>query len=121
MGVLGDAATFLVIAPKVAMYWLMINFLDYAPGAMRRRILSGEYEGEALERRLQMQIGGGWRMAKALYRMSSINLRPAVAEGDLIPSGINLVPVKEDGCMVDLASLTRGHKRPLVINFGSCS
>ena len=38
---------------------------------VRRHILKGEYEGEALDARLKMQIGGGWSMLKALWRMVS--------------------------------------------------
>jgi hypothetical protein len=122
MGVVNDIASLFTIGPNVVMYWCMINFLDFAPNSMRRRILSGEYQGEALEQRLQLKIGGGWRMFKALWRMSSVNMRPAVTQGDVLPSGTVVASIDDNNdALIDLAALSRGSKTPLVINFGSCS
>ena len=86
-----------------------------------------------------MQIGGGWSMAKALYHMSHINLRPGLAVGDHCPDTIRIHAVTAgDGeahisksahsrspsptivNSVSLRSLCRPGV-PLLLNFGSCS
>ena len=48
------------VACTVVVYFSMITILDYAPDSLRRSVLKDEYEGEALEQRLKMKIGGGW-------------------------------------------------------------
>jgi hypothetical protein len=109
---------------------VMITLLEYGPNWWRRRILKHEYEGAALEARLQMKISGGWSMVRALYHMSSVNLRPSLAVGSPCPErGITLV--RADGGAgssgvaaaaeaVELRTLSRPGV-PLLINFGSCS
>ena len=101
-------------------------------------MLANEYEGEALEKRLQMKIGGGWRVLAALWRMSSINLRPAVSEGSLVPPGTVVATLRvedgEEAPQIDLADYYNNdddvpatkkastrNLLPLVLNFGSCS
>ncbi len=42
---------------KVCVDFCIITLLDYAPNSFRRRMLSSEYQGEALEKRLQLRIG----------------------------------------------------------------
>ena len=113
----------------------MIIALDYGPAKWRRAILKKEYQGDALEERLKMKIGGGWSMFRALWHMSRINMRPALSVGEAIPmQGIPLVPVcgadadadaDAAAAAVELWSLsnssllTRGI--PMLLNFGSCS
>lgn len=38
----------LTLLVKVAIYFIMISTLDYAPNVLRRKILQGEYKGDAL-------------------------------------------------------------------------
>ena len=99
--------------------FLMICALDYGPISFRRSVLKHEYQGEALEQRLQMKIGGGVPMLLALVEMALVNLRPQLSEGAKVPSGIALHTLDGSGT-VDLLSLSRPGV-PLVLNFGSCS
>ena len=105
--------------------FVMITLLDYAPNSWRRSVLKHEYEGEALEERLKMKIGGGWVMFRELWRMGFVNMRPNLAVGDQIPAGIPLFPCgKVGGQSLELSTLVEQAKkagRPLVLNFGSCS
>ena len=115
---------------------------DYAPNVLRRRVLRGEYSGDALERRLALKIGGGWRMLAALWRMSSVNLHPALAAGTAVPGALRVTPLRllaapEDEAEtsdepVSLAQVVAamaaggrgcggGDPLPLVLNFGSCT
>lgn len=72
--------------------FLVITALDYAPDSLRRKVLSSEYEGSALEQRLQMRISGGWSMLAALWKMARVNRQPALKVGDTIgDSGIHIV------------------------------
>ena len=126
------------VAAQTLLYWFLINLLDFAPNFLRRSMLANEYEGEALEKRLQMKIGGGWRVLAALWRMSSINLRPAVSEGSLVPPGTVVATLRvedgEEAPQIDLADYYNNdddapatkkastrNLLPLVLNFGSCS
>ena len=126
------------VAAQTLLYWFLINLLDFAPTFLRRSVLANEYEGEALEKRLQMKIGGGWRVLAALWRMSSINLRPAVSEGSLVPPGTVVATLRvedgEEAPQIDLADyynndddvpatkkVSTRNLLPLVLNFGSCS
>lgn len=105
---------------KTAAYFGMICILDHCPEFLKRKMLTGEYEGEALERRINMRLNSdSWCLIKALYRMSSINLYPGVKNSDRVPKGL-MVQRLEDGKLVDLCSLQRS-TRPLVLNFGSCT
>lgn len=108
--------TRLRVGCKVLLQFTMITALDYAPNFVRRKVLSGEYKGNALERRLEMKIGGGWRMLTELYRMARVNDTPVLAKGDRIPK---LELYSLDGKMRRLPRPRNG--RPLVINFGSCT
>jgi hypothetical protein len=100
--------------------FVMITFLDYAPNSIRRSVLKNEYEGEALEERLKMKIGGGWTMFRELWRMASVNMRPSLAVGDQIPTNIPLVSCDKRKSTLELSTLAQVG-RPLVLNFGSCS
>lgn len=140
----------LALASKVGTYFLMITALDYAPNALRRRVLAVEYQGDALEQRLQLRIGGGWRMLVALWRMSSVNLTPALRPGDAVPADIFVTPLRDttaagaaaadgdEAPVVRLVELLGGgdggsvltgaavgcgsyDDLPLVLNFGSCT
>ena len=65
-----------------------------------------------------------WRVFKALWRMSSVNMRPALKVGDVVPSSRCVALSLHEGKLgppVDLASPTLSTDRPLVLNFGSCS
>jgi len=81
-----------------------------------------------------MKIGGGWRMFQALYRMSRINMYPAVKSGEFVPigtvvkslslSGTSRIEEGNEGdsrSLVDISSLVSRKGRPLVLNFGSCT
>ena len=106
----------IVLAGIVAKYSAMIWLVDNLPEPKRREILSQEYEGEALEKRLGQRIFTGLSTVRALWRMSRVNLRPRVAVGDVAPATRVLL----GGIEVFLPSLARG-KRPLLLNFGSCT
>lgn len=111
----------LYLASKVTTYWLMINFLDFAPNSMRRRILSNEYSGDTLEKRLNMKIGGGWRVFAALWKMSRINLFPLLKVGDMIPKGnLYVHNIQNSKEKTDLFTICQENKI-VVLNFGSCS
>lgn len=105
-------------------YFAMISFLDYAPNWIRRRMLSGEYKGEALEARLKLKISGGWRMFKALHHMGRIQMRPALSKGLEVPADVTVTRLDHDEGqedVVDLGAWSRSLTRPLVLNFGSCT
>ena len=104
------------LAGTVASYVFQIWLVDRLPNSIRRSILSKEYSGEMLERRLTQRIFKGMSTVRALWRMSSINLRPQVRVGDVAPP----TPVLLNGVEVALPSLAQG-ERPLLINFGSCT
>lgn len=106
----------LVLVGTVAKYSFMIWLIDRLPDVVRRSILAKEYEGEMLEKRLTQRIFKGASTVRALWRMSSINLRPRVRVGDAAPP----TPVLLDGREVCLTSLACGG-RPLLLNFGSCT
>lgn len=138
MSLSGVAAT-LKLLPAVALQWSFITLLDYAPRFVKRRVLAGEYSGDALERRLGMRIGGGWRMFTALLRVSAISGSPALPLGGAVPPGTWVFelgsPTWSPDCSepVDLATwqpkpeLAEGEPcnentpLPLVLNFGSCT
>ena len=69
-----------------------------------------------LERRLTQRIFKGLSTVRALWGMSSVNLRPRVKVGDRAPP----TPVLRDGVPILLPELARSD-RPLLINFGSCT
>eukprot|EP00040_Diaphanoeca_grandis_P006417 m.37388 g.37388 ORF g.37388 m.37388 type:complete len:119 (-) comp17649_c0_seq3:449-805(-) len=103
----------------------MITLIDYAPNVVRRWFLCNEYEGEALEERLKIRIGGGFSMFKAIYRMGLVNRHPLLCKGNTIkPESIKLAPLKNltnsSQGTVDVLSLQRPGI-PLVLNFGSCT
>ena len=99
----------------------MIIALDYGPNRWRRSVLKQEYEGDALEERLKMKIGGGLPMLWALMEMALVNLRPKLRVGDKVPAGIALHALDNASTeAMDLLSLSRPGV-PLVLNFGSCS
>ena len=101
--------------------FLMIIALDYGPNRWRRSVLKQEYEGDALEERLKMKIGGGLPMLWALMEMALVNLRPKLRVGDKVPAGIALHALDNASTeAMDLLSLSRPGV-PLVLNFGSCS
>ena len=101
--------------------FLMIIALDYGPNRWRRSVLKQEYEGDALEERLKMKIGGGLSMLWALMEMALVNLRPKLRVGDKVPAGIALHALDNASTeAMDLLSLSRPGV-PLVLNFGSCS
>ena len=111
IGVLGSAIS----------QFLMIVALDYGPNRWRRSILKQEYEGDALEERLKMKIGGGLPMLWALMEMALVNMRPKLCVGDEVPAGIALHALDNASAeAMDLLSLSRPGV-PLVLNFGSCS
>jgi hypothetical protein len=124
MDILRDVLYSVGVAAQVLLYWCVINVLDFAPNFIRRPMLSKEYRGEALEKRLQMKIGGGWSMFRALWRMSSINLKPAVSEGGGVPQGkaiVTTVSAERGEEVPPIIDLVHGQTGILVINFGSCS
>lgn len=94
--------------------------LDFAPNWMRRRALAGEYEGEALEERLAMRIGGGWSMLFALWKMALVNRRPKQKVGDTVPKEIEVVSALPPFKKTSLVGLGRPGV-PLLLNFGSCT
>lgn len=101
---------------------VMIWTIDLLPNYYRRRLLSSEYKGEELEQRLKLRIGGGYRMIKALWRMTSINRNPPVKLGAAAPH-LHVLRLDDDAEAMEEISLlslaTPG--RPLVLNFGSCT
>ena len=71
---------------KVIRYTFEIWIVDWLPNTFRRRILAAEYSGEKLERRLQMRIGGGWRMVRALWRFTSVHHNIKAEVGMTVPT-----------------------------------
>ena len=71
-----------------------------------------------LEKRLTQRIFKGFSTVKALWRMSSVNMRPRLRVNDRVPEHMPLTDLK--GNALQLRNLMRGD-RPLVLNFGSCS
>jgi thyroxine 5-deiodinase len=104
------------MAGVVANYCIQIALLDVLPESVRRSILSKEYSGENLEKRLKQKIFKGASTARALWRMSSINRDVRVRIGDAVPD----TRVLHNGQEIALASLMRS-ERPLLLNFGSCT
>ena len=75
----------LSLSVKVARYALEIWVVDWMPNFVRRRILANEYSGDALERRLKLRIGGGWRMVAALWRFTSVHTNIKATVGAKVP------------------------------------
>ena len=75
----------LKLLAAVAKYTFQVAIVDLLPMSMRRSILSQEYEGEMLEKRLTQRIFKGFSTVKALWRMSSVNMRPRLRVGDSVP------------------------------------
>ena len=116
VGAIEETSVFL----KALSYWAFISVLDLQPEFLKRYMLSKEYSGEALERRVAMRIGHPL-MFSALWRMTSINTRPAVSAGDSVPQGVALEPLENESGAIDLLTLSKSIKGPLVLNFGSCT
>ena len=108
----------LALLATVAKYVFQVYIVDLLPMATRRSILSQEYEGDMLEKRLTQRIFKGFSTVKALWRMSSVNMRPRLRVNDRVPEGVPLTDLK--GNALQLRDLMQGD-RPLVLNFGSCS
>jgi len=94
----------------------MIFLIDHLPNNIRRKILSSEYSGAALEARLKQSLFKGTSTVRALWRMSSVNMNPQTHVGAPVP----LIPVLLDNKEIMLSSLASGD-RPLLLNFGSCT
>ena len=105
-----------VLVGTVAKYSFLVFLVDRLPYSVRRKVLMREYSGDLLEKRLTQCIFKGLPTVRALWRMSSINLRPRVRPGDPAP----LTPVLLDGKLVSLPGIATG-RRPLLLNFGSCT
>ena len=84
----------------------------------RESVRPRRYSGENLEERLKICVFKGWSTVKALYRMSSVNLRPRLSVGDALPAALSVLTL--GGKTRLLAGLAQGD-RPLVLNFGSCT
>ena len=59
-------------ALDVAKNTLLIFLVDVLPAPTRRMILSKEYSGGELERRLSFRIFGGWRMVSLHSQLYSL-------------------------------------------------
>ena len=121
-------ASDVAIFARVVAYYVQITLIDSTPEFVKRWQLSGEYSGRLLEERVKMRIGHP-RMFTALWRMTSINMRPGLAEGQEIPQGIivekaSAAPAEIPVTSLDLKELSLSSSlshRPLVLNFGSCT
>jgi len=96
----------------------MIWIIDHLPATLQRKILSREYSGAELEERLKLRLFQGWHTFKAIHRMASINMFPALNIGDQVGS-LRVRDIRA-GTEVYLSELAKGD-RPLVLNFGSCT
>ena len=109
------------LALRVAQYSVMIFLIDLLPNSIRRRILSAEYSGADLEKRLSLRIWSGWSTVRALWRMTAINSNPQLKVSNAVPP-IPLARLEGNStrpaCLGDLAAAA---SRPLVLNFGSCT
>ena len=118
-GVLWRLRHRLALACTVLQYSFMVWLVDVLPHSVRKSILEKEYEGEMLERRLTQRIFKGTSTVRALWRMSSINLRPRTCPGKPAPP-TPVVLLDSDRPAVLLHELAHDD-RPLVLNFGSCT
>ena len=118
-----------IVLAVTSFQFIMVNAMDWIPKPIKRRLLAKKYSGETLELRLNTKIGGGLSVWKGIYRISSINMKPSVKAGDVVPKGISverLIDSRKDKSYqqpetFDLASLAPTGKRIVVVNFGSCS
>ena len=80
-------------AVKVFCDVTMITLLDYAPESFRRWILKNEYEGEALEERLKMRIGGGNHRPLSLLRPTLSHLGTSPLPTSPLPSSLSFLSI----------------------------
>jgi len=126
----------LSLSVKVARYALEIWVVDWMPNFVRRRILANEYSGDALERRLKLRIGGGWRMVAALWRFTSVHTNIKATVGAKVPvltleracgpdeaggAEVLLSNIGAPGILATLRNVHVARKGLLVVNFGSCT
>ncbi|CBY14356.1 unnamed protein product [Oikopleura dioica] len=62
---------------------LFILVLDYLPKFIKKKRLEGEYTGEALEKRLDVKIFGGWKMFKKILEIN--RSEATLKTGDTLP------------------------------------
>jgi len=67
---------------------LEILVLDNLPLFIKRKIMTREYSGEALEQRIRTRIFGGFKMFKLLWNMSAE--KSILKVGDKLPDDIKI-------------------------------
>ena len=120
---------------KVAKYreiWIATGCQFCAPP----NFIANEYSGDALERRLKLRIGGGWRMVAALWRFTSVHTNIKATVGAKVPvltleracgpdeaggAEVLLSNIGAPGILATLRNVHVARKGLLVVNFGSCT
>ncbi|CBY42735.1 unnamed protein product [Oikopleura dioica] len=68
---------------------LFILVLDYLPKFIKKKRLEGEYTGEALEKRLDVKIFGGWKMFKKILEIN--RSEATLKTGDTLPADLKII------------------------------
>jgi len=94
-----------------------IFILDYLPKFIKRRRLEGEYTGEALEKRLDAKIFGGWKMFKKILEIN--RSQATLKVGETLPADLKIID--SDAQLKPIRNFLSENDGLTVLNFGSCT
>jgi len=96
---------------------VFILILDYLPKFIKRKRLQGEYTGEALEKRLEVKIFGGWKMFKKILEIN--RSQATLVVGETLPADLKVIDT--DAQLKPICNFLSANDGLTVLNFGSCT